>query len=243
MLRNIKSSAVLGGAALIALAIAAPTPAEAAASKLKKLTVTVDNFKSNATIPGEYAFCVPDPAKHTTSGANKNPDIKWSAGPDGTKSYAIIVVDTSVPTVFDDANKEGKTISAKMKRQNFYHMILVDIPPTVTELPEGADANGITPKGKPIGQTPNGVRGANDYGGFMKDGDYGGYDGPCPPWNDEKLHRYHFRVYALDVPSLGLQGKFGGKQAMAAIGKHALARGEVVGIYTQNPALAKKKSG
>ena len=32
-------------------------------------------------------------------------------------------------------------------------------------------------------------------------GDYHGYDGPCPPWNDEIPHRYVFTVYALDVAS------------------------------------------
>ena len=30
-------------------------------------------------------------------------------------------------------------------------------------------------------------------------GDYYGYDGPCPPWNDELVHRYVFTLYALDV--------------------------------------------
>ena len=33
-------------------------------------------------------------------------------------------------------------------------------------------------------------------------GDYYGYDGPCPPWNDELVHRYVFTLYALDVPRL-----------------------------------------
>jgi phosphatidylethanolamine-binding protein (PEBP) family uncharacterized protein len=40
-------------------------------------------------------------------------------------------------------------------------------------------------------------------------GDYYGYDGPCPPWNDLRLHHYIFRLYALDVPRLDLQGRFG----------------------------------
>jgi hypothetical protein len=32
----------------------------------------------------------------------------------------------------------------------------------------------------------------------------------------------------------------GGPDAQAAIAKHALAKGEIVGTYTQNPALMKK---
>jgi phosphatidylethanolamine-binding protein (PEBP) family uncharacterized protein len=31
---------------------------------------------------------------------------------------------------------------------------------------------------------------------------YGGYDAPCPPWNDARLHHYHFIVYAIDAPTL-----------------------------------------
>lgn len=46
-------------------------------------------------------------------------------------------------------------------------------------------------------------------------------------------------VYALDVPSLGLSGNFTGVDAQAAIAKQVLAKSEVVGTYTQNPALMK----
>ncbi len=237
-LHGMSVSAAFG---LLAALAAGASGAEAAA--LKKLTVSVDGIRDNGPIPTEYAFCVPSEQGHTTSGANKNPAIKWSKGPSGTQSYAIIVVDTDVPTVFDDANKEGKTIAKSLKRRDFYHMILVDIPASKTELAMGADSNAITPKGKPPGSTPNGVRGVNDYTSAMSGpmaGTYGGYDGPCPPWNDEILHHYHFIVYALDTPSLGLTGNFGGADAQVAIAKHALAKGEVVGTYTQNPALLKK---
>lgn len=87
-----------------------------------------------------------------------------------------------------------------------------------------------------------GLRGINTYTDWFGSdpdmgGDYGGYDGPCPPWNDEIIHHYHFTVYALDVPSLGLTGRFGGAEALAQIGKHVLARGEWLGTYTLNPAL------
>ncbi len=235
-------STILGGA--VALALVGPMAGIAEAAAAKKLTVRVEGIVSNnGPIPTDYAFCVPNAQSHTTSGANKNPAITWSKGPAGTQSYAIIVVDTDVPTVFDDANKEGRTIAKSMKRRNFYHMVLVDIPASKTALASGADSAGITAKGKPPGPTPNGLRGINDYSGAMSGdmaGNYGGYDGPCPPWNDEILHHYHFIVYALDVPSLGLSGNFTGAVAQAAIAKHVLAKGEVVGTYTQNPALMKK---
>ncbi|SVE20694.1 uncharacterized protein METZ01_LOCUS473548 [marine metagenome] len=71
-------------------------------------------------------------------------------------------------------------------------------------------------------------------------GDYGGYDGPCPPWNDELLHHYEFQVYALDVESLGLDdnGDFRGPDVMAAMQGHILAKGKIVGTYTQNPNVS-----
>jgi Raf kinase inhibitor-like YbhB/YbcL family protein len=228
------------------LVLALMGTAEAAdATAVKRLKVHVEDIQNRGPIPAEYAFCAPSPQGHTTSGANKNPGITWSKGPAGTQSYAIIVVDTDVPSVFDDANKEGKTIKRSLKRRDYYHMVLVDIPASKTSLAKGADSSGITAKGKQPGATPNGVRGINDYTGDMSGdmaGNYGGYDGPCPPWNDARLHHYHFIVYAIDAPTLGLSGNFTGQDAQAAIAKHTLAKGQVVGTYTQNPALMKKKA-
>ena len=53
----------------------------------------------------------------------------------------------------------------------------------------------------------------DDFSGWFahdKDmsGTWFGYDGPCPPWNDELAHHYEFTVRALDVPTLGLTGAF-----------------------------------
>ena len=39
-------------------------------------------------------------------------------------------------------------------------------------------------------------------------GNYGGYDGPCPPWNDERVHHYITTVYALDLDALGVGENF-----------------------------------
>ena len=86
------------------------------------------------------------------------------------------------------------------------------------------------------------MRGINDYTKFMASnpdmaGDYGGYDGPCPPWNDERLHHYVFTVYALDVGSLGLSGSFTAPDALKAMEGHILAQASWTGTYTQNPAV------
>jgi len=68
-------------------------------------------------------------------------------------------------------------------------------------------------------------------------GNYGGYDGSAPPWNDELMHEYVFTVFALDVETLGLTGVFGGADARAAMEGHVLASGQVMGTYTLNPDL------
>ena len=68
-------------------------------------------------------------------------------------------------------------------------------------------------------------------------GDYHGYDGPCPPWNDEIVHHYVFTVYALDIEHLPLTGKFGGPEVRAAMQGHILAEASLTGTYTLNPKL------
>ena len=69
-------------------------------------------------------------------------------------------------------------------------------------------------------------------------GVYGGYDGPCPPWNDSIMHHYHFEVFALDVDSLGLSAEeLSGPAALEAMAGHVLAAGSYVGIYSLNAAV------
>ncbi len=68
-------------------------------------------------------------------------------------------------------------------------------------------------------------------------GSYGGYDGPCPPWNDTILHHYVFTVYALDTACLGLNGTFSCREALQAMEGHVLAEGSYTGTYTLNPDL------
>ena len=69
-------------------------------------------------------------------------------------------------------------------------------------------------------------------------GDYYGYDGPSPPWNDELLHHYVFTVFALDIERLPLEGKFTGQQVRDALRGHVLAEASLTGVYTLNPAVS-----
>jgi len=202
----------------------------------------IRGIEDGQPIPEAFAFGVYSETEHMALGPNRNPELSWEEVPEGARSFVVIMFDPDVPSVGDDVNQEGRSIPRDLPRVDFYHWLLIDIPASATGIAEAADSDGVTPKGKPVGPGAVGVRGVNDYTGFMAGdpdmgGVYGGYDGPCPPWNDERLHHYHFEVHALDVDTLGLSGEFGGEDVRKAMAGHVLASARVTGTYTLNPAL------
>ncbi|MNC92119.1 putative kinase inhibitor protein [compost metagenome] len=68
-------------------------------------------------------------------------------------------------------------------------------------------------------------------------GDYFGYDGPCPPWNDSIVHHYVFTLYALDVETCPVEGAFRGPELRKAIEGHVLGSAALTGVYSLNPAV------
>lgn len=208
-----------------------------------------NSFPDGAVIPGQYAFCVIDPATHVTLSANKNPHLAWSELPAGTRSLALVCHDPDVPSRGDDVNQEGRTVPADLPRVDFFHWVLVDLPPQLDAIEAGAACNGVTPRGKPGPQIADPAfaparHGVNDYTGWFAGdadmaGDYCGYDGPCPPWNDAIAHRYVFTLYALDIERLPVEGKFSGAEVCAAMAGHILAQAHWTGTYSLNPALVK----
>jgi Raf kinase inhibitor-like YbhB/YbcL family protein len=135
-------------------------------------------------------------------------------------------------------------VPASLARVDFFHWVLVDLPVSVRSVAAGEFADGVVPKGQDGPATRHGARhGLNDYTGWFSgdqdmSGDYYGYDGPCPPWNDSIIHHYVFTVYALDVERLELSGRFSGEEARKAIEQHTLGRAAITGTYTLNPRLA-----
>jgi Raf kinase inhibitor-like YbhB/YbcL family protein len=207
------------------------------------MKLTSSSFADGQRIPSEYAFCAADPKSHVTLGANRNPHLEWGDVPMGTKSLAIVCHDYDVPSRPDDVNKEGRTIPADLARIDFFHWVLVDLEPQSGPIAAGEFSEGVKPRGKAGPQAPRGARqGLNDYtmwfasDGDMK-GDYFGYDGPCPPWNDSIVHHYVFTVYALDVAQLGVTGKFRGPDVLAAMKGHVLGEAKITGVYSLNPAV------
>jgi Raf kinase inhibitor-like YbhB/YbcL family protein len=195
-----------------------------------------DSFAHGQPIPGTLAFGVP--GEPVAWGGNRNPHLAWSGAPEGTRSFAVICHDPDVPSVGDDVNQVGKWVPYDLPRVDFFHWVLVDLPAGTNEIAEGADSQGVTEGGKPPGPSASGgVQGINDYTGWFSGdaalgGDYGGWDGPGPPWNDTRIHRYVLTVYALDVASLGLSGAFTGGQALEAMQGHVLGQAEYMGTYT-----------
>ncbi len=206
-----------------------------------KLTTTA--FAGMAPIPAEYAFGKIDPASHVALSGNRNPGFAWSDVPPNTRSLALTCHDPDVPSRGDDVNKEGRTVPASLPRVDFFHWVLIDLPPTTSGVAAGAHSSGVTPRGKPGPRAPGGGRhGLNDYTGWFagdKDmgGNYHGYDGPCPPWNDAIAHRYVFTLYALDVAGLDVPVPFTGHDARKAMEGHVLAQASVTGRYALNPAV------
>lgn len=209
------------------------------------MQLTSQSFQDGQAIPGEFAFGVPDAATHVALSANRNPQLAWSGVPAGTQSFVVVCHDPDVPSRGDDVNQEGREVPATLARVDFFHWLLLDIPAGTTQIAAGAHSNGITPRGKPGPAAPEGLRhGINDYtswfaGDEAMKGDYYGYDGPCPPWNDTLVHHYIFTVYALATPRLEVEGALTGDNVRAALaGAQVLGQASLTGLYSLNPAVA-----
>ena len=83
----------------------------------------------------------------------------------------------------------------------------------------------------------------NDYTGWFAGnaemaGDYFGYDGPFPPFNDSLVHHYVFTLYALSVARAAGRGALHRRRRCAqAIDGHVLAEATHSGTYTLNRRL------
>ena len=106
-------------------------------------------FADNAPIPGEFAFCVPDAANHVTLSSNRNPDLHWDDFPPATRSFVLICHDRDVPSKGDDVNQEGREVPASLPRVDFFHWVLIDIPPGLNSISAASHSDGVIARGKP----------------------------------------------------------------------------------------------
>ncbi len=222
----------------ITIAAAAATAAlPAAAADLK---VHFAKREPGDILPPENASCVASRDGKSAPGRNVSPALSWTKGPPGTRSYVLTLVDPTVPTDHAAFDKEGVTIPRDAPRSDFVHWLLIDMPLSEMHLPEGADGAGIVKGGLPLKRTLHGRRGQNGgCDGSLKNGPHGGYMGPCPPWNDERIHEYHLTIYALNVAHLDVPAVFNRADVLAAVRGHILAAGTAELDFTTNPRARK----
>ncbi|MBC7990489.1 MAG: YbhB/YbcL family Raf kinase inhibitor-like protein [Luteimonas sp.] len=197
-----------------------------------------DSFEHGQRLPAEFAMGTPN-----GFGGNRNPQLRWDEVPDGVKSFALLCIDTDAPTDPSLVGRDDIAIPVEHPRGEFVHWVMIDIPADARDIAAGACSDGISKHGKsePVG--PAGSRqGLNDYTGWFAGdadmaGDYFGYDGPYPPPNDLRLHRYFFRVFALDAARLEVPEKFAAADVFRAMYGHVLGEATTYGTYSLHPAV------
>ncbi len=207
------------------------------------MRLSSNSFSEHQPIPGEFAFAVIANPGPIALSSNRNPHLVWQDFPTDTQSFAVIAYDPDVPSVGDDVNQAGRSVAVDLPRVDFSHWVLANLSVTVTEIPAGHFSHEVTARGKVASGPFNTIQGLNDYTGWFAGdeamrGDYHGYDGPCPPWNDERMHHYHFTVYALDIAQLNLPDRFTRADLIDAMQGHVLDSATLTGRYTLNPAVA-----
>ncbi len=211
-----------------------------------------DSFPDNGVIPAEFAFAQIDEKSRVRFAENKNPHLAWSEVPEGTQSFVLLCIDDSAPTDPTDVNQVDREVPADLPRADFVHWILINIPAHMREITAGQFSHAVTPRGKAgpvvpvkdLSETPL-RHGINDYTHWFANdhdmaGDYYGYDGPCPPWNDSIVHKYTFTLYALDTAELTMP--LASKLNISAVERrmegHVLDSASWSGVYTLTPRLA-----
>jgi len=134
------------------------------------LTLKSPTIKSGAALPEEQVF-----NGFGCAGKNQSPALKWTAGPKGTKSYAITMYDPDAPT-----------------GSGWWHWVVYNIPANVTELV--ANAGDSTGKLLP----PNASQGRTDFGSHE-------FGGACPPSGDKPHRYIFtvqaLKIEKIDVPA------------------------------------------
>jgi len=196
------------------------------------------SFHNGQPIPAEFAAGTAD-----GFASNRNPHLAWDGVPEDTAAFALLCIDPDVPTVAGMVGRVDVEIPADQPRTDFIHWVMIDIPADVREIAAGSCSDGVTPGGKRTPAGPAGARqGLNDYTGWFANdaqmtGDWCGYDGPYPPANDLRVHRYFFRVFALDVAHLDVPERFTAADVLRAMQGHVLAEAAIYGTYSLHPAL------
>jgi Raf kinase inhibitor-like YbhB/YbcL family protein len=161
-------------------------------------TVRSDSFKDGDYLPSEHILSAD--YGFGCAGGNKSPHLAWSGAPAGTKSFAVTCYDPDAPT-----------------GSGFWHWLVVNIPPAVTEL--AADAGNRNAPRLPKGA----LQTRTDFGSS-------GYGGPCPPPGDHP-HRYLFTVFAVSADSLQVTADTSAAVIGFQLNFNTLAKAAIMGLY------------
>lgn len=156
-----------------------------------KFTLTSKSFEDGKAIPTKHA------TTGVTGGKNISIPLRWENAPQGTKSFAISIID-----LHPIAN-------------NWVHWFVINIPPNISSIEEGASKTEKMPKG---------CKELNNTFGWL------GYGGPQPP-KGSGPHKYEVTVYALDMDKLELDVHTPLKVFQKAIEGHIIATAKIVGIF------------
>ncbi|MGH8077986.1 MAG: YbhB/YbcL family Raf kinase inhibitor-like protein [Lysobacter sp.] len=207
------------------------------------MRIRSDSFEHGKRLPAEFAAGQATADGSFGFGPNRNPHLAWDEMPAGTQSFALLCIDPDAPTVADMVGRDDVQIPVAQPRCDFSHWAMIDLPAGVREIAAGSCSDGVVPHGKATPSGPAGARqGLNGYTGWFAGdaamaGQWRGYDGPFPPPNDLRLHRYFFRVFALDVATLDVPDDFNAKDVLRAMHGHVLAEAATYATYALNPAV------
>jgi Raf kinase inhibitor-like YbhB/YbcL family protein len=154
------------------------------------MELTSTAYENGAAIPRKFAT-------KAAGGSNVSPGFEWSRAPTATASFALVVVDQASVANY------------------WIHWLVVDIPPAVTSLPEGASRST---------KMPAGARELDSTFGSV------GYGGPQPPAGTG-AHAYVTTIYALDVPKLQIGQRATLAEFAKAADGHVLAYASYEGTF------------
>lgn len=155
----------------------------------------------------------------------------------------MICHDADAPLSPEGADQDGVTIAEDAPRRDFYHWLLINISADSEGIVEGAFSNGVVEGGKDDLHSAQDTRqGINDLTAWFEDhptlsGEYVGYDGPMPPWNDARIHQIHFTLYALETDELSLGYWFTADDLFEAMDGYILGQARLTATYTLHPDL------
>lgn len=195
-----------------------------------------DSFEHRGPLAAEFALGARD-----GFGGNRNPHLSWSDVPAAARSFALLCIDPDAPTDGALVADASTPIPVEHPRGDFAHWVVANIPADVREIAAGSCSDGVTKGGKGPCQGEGARQGLNDYTGWFAGdpdmgGDYFGYDGAYPPPHDLRTHRYFFRVFALDVPTLDLPREFTAADVLRAMQGRVLGETSMYGTYSLNEA-------